>query len=123
MLSRSFVSASQATSAFAPTIEAYINSTHLLSPLESSHSSNNVTPSLSANFNSNENASLQESGSTQTNNYVEQTIGIIFVSIVVFLPLPNRLNFSSECRAIYCIAYFYLTSFELDIIQFSCLLI
>ncbi|CAF2650409.1 unnamed protein product [Rotaria sp. Silwood2] len=80
VLTRSFISATQATAAFAPSFELYINPKHSFSHHVPFHSTLTVTPSISPSLNSKEHLSLKQSHSILNNNNIDQKIDPIDVN-------------------------------------------
>ncbi|CAF0752523.1 unnamed protein product [Rotaria sp. Silwood1] len=80
VLTRSFISATQATTAFAPSFELRLNPKHSFSLHVPFHSTLTVSPSISSSFNSKEHLSLKQSHLMLNNNDIDQKIDSIDVN-------------------------------------------
>jgi hypothetical protein len=78
VLARSYASATQATMAFAPSVELHLNPKHSFSPHEPFHSTLTVSPSLTSKLN-------EQSRSIINNSNIDQITGTLFVLSVVLL--------------------------------------
>ncbi|CAF4200812.1 unnamed protein product, partial [Rotaria sordida] len=80
VLTRSFISATQATTAFAPSFESLLNPKYSFSSHMPFYTTLTVSPSVSSNFNSKENLPLNQSHSMLNNDDIDQTIDAIDVN-------------------------------------------
>ncbi|CAM4856304.1 unnamed protein product [Rotaria socialis] len=79
VLSRSFASATQATAAFTPNFDSFLNPQHSFSSNVPYSSTHTVNPSTPSNFHSNENLLLNQTSSMLNHNDIEQKIDQIEV--------------------------------------------